>query len=182
MLRPLGQARICLGPLLLAGSPALSPETYRPGEPARCGRDGVGRIDFFRGWPWPWPGGRGRGRVVGWPGGRGDGEVVVAVAVVGGMAEVVVAVAVVAVAVAGVMAEVVVAVAVAVAGGWVKWSWPWLWPWPGPWPGGWGMGEMVVAAALAAWPHGRGRLACAGCVARWPGGGGSKWRIPGREE
>ena len=32
------QARICLGPLLLAGSPALSPETYRPGEPARRGQ------------------------------------------------------------------------------------------------------------------------------------------------
>ncbi|CAL1167985.1 unnamed protein product [Cladocopium goreaui] len=31
-------ARICLGPLLLAGSPALSPETYRPGEPARSKR------------------------------------------------------------------------------------------------------------------------------------------------
>eukprot|EP00435_Cladocopium_sp_Y103_P031904 s1550_g8.t1 len=32
------EARICLGPLLLAGSPALSPETYRPGEPARSKR------------------------------------------------------------------------------------------------------------------------------------------------
>ena len=42
------QARICLGPLLLAGSPALSPETYRPGEPARRGCMGVwgGRDDW----------------------------------------------------------------------------------------------------------------------------------------
>ena len=68
----------------------------------------------------------------------------------GGMAEVVVAVTV---AVAGGMGKVVVALAVA-----------------GAVAGRMGDRGMVVAVAVAAWPHGRGRLASAGRVARWPGG------------
>ncbi|CAJ1409248.1 unnamed protein product [Effrenium voratum] len=35
---PVSDAKICLGPLLLAGSEALSPETYRTGEPPRSKR------------------------------------------------------------------------------------------------------------------------------------------------